>query len=84
VTLDPDVLFAGPRGRGLLVRLFDDVAIRTLTMRADASDGRASVIAGGGPDETAWLRSSPATTSVAIEWRRSSGGATKISVGECR
>lgn len=37
MTLDPDVLLAGPRGRGLLVHLFDDVAIRTLTMCADAS-----------------------------------------------
>ena len=70
MTLDPDVLLAGPRGRGLLVHLFDDVAIRTLTMRADASDGKASVIAGWGPDETVWLRSSPAATSAVVEWRR--------------
>ncbi len=84
MTLDPDALLGGPRGFGVLVRLFDDVAIRTLTVRVDASDGRAAVIAGGGPDETVWLRSSPASTSAAIEWRRSSGGDTKVSAGECR
>ncbi|NYI40932.1 hypothetical protein [Demequina lutea] len=39
MTLDPDVLLAGPRGRGLLVHLFDDVAIRTLRMRADSAAG---------------------------------------------
>jgi hypothetical protein len=70
VTLDPDVLLAGPRGRGLLVHLFDDVAIRTLTMRVDVSDGKASVISGWGPDETVWLRDNPAATSAAVEWRR--------------
>ena len=70
MTLDPDVLLAGPRGRGLLVRLFDDVAIRTLTARVDVSDGKASVIAGWAPDETVWLRSSPAATSAVVEWRR--------------
>jgi hypothetical protein len=40
VTLDPDVLLAGPRGRGVLVHLFDDVAIRTLVNRADAPANR--------------------------------------------
>ena len=40
MTLDTQTLLAGPRGRGLLVHLFDDVAVRTLIMRADSS-GRA-------------------------------------------
>lgn len=45
MTLDPDVLLAGPRGRSLLVHLFDDVAIRTLTLRADsAADGGTSSV----------------------------------------
>jgi len=39
MTLDAQTLLAGPRGRGLLVLLFDDVAIRTLTMRADSAAG---------------------------------------------
>ncbi len=33
--VDADVLLAGPRGRGLLVHLIDDVAVLTLIMRAD-------------------------------------------------
>jgi len=35
MTLDAAALLAGPRGRGMLVRLFDDATIRTLMMRAD-------------------------------------------------
>ena len=70
MTLDPDVLLAGPRGRRLLMHPFDDVAIRTLTARVDVSDGKASVIAGWAPDETVWLRSNPAATSSVLEWRR--------------
>jgi hypothetical protein len=44
MTLYQDVLLAGPRGRGLLVHLFDDVAIRTLSTRAysAASRGKSS------------------------------------------
>lgn len=37
MNLDADALLSGPRGRGLLALLFDDVAIRTLTMRADSA-----------------------------------------------
>ncbi len=40
------------------------------TTRIDVSDGTASVIAGWGPDETVWLRDSPAATSAEVEWRR--------------
>ncbi len=40
------------------------------TTRINVSDGTASVIAGWGPDETVWLRDSPAATSAAVEWRR--------------
>jgi hypothetical protein len=34
------------------------------------SEGKASVIAGWAPDETVWLRASPAATSAAVDWRR--------------
>lgn len=33
--LDTEALLAGPRGRGLLVHLYEDAAIRSLVMRAD-------------------------------------------------
>lgn len=56
MTLDLDVLLVGPRGRGLLVHLFDDVAIRTVTMRADAS---ADASANSGASGCQWGFSSP-------------------------
>jgi hypothetical protein len=39
------------------------------TTRVEVSDGRSSVIAGWNPDETVWLRGSPAPTSAVVEWR---------------
>ena len=40
------------------------------TTRITVAEGKASVIAGWAPDETAWLRASPAATSAPVEWRR--------------
>ncbi|NTV38864.1 MAG: hypothetical protein HGA51_02760 [Demequinaceae bacterium] len=46
MNLDVEALLAGPRGRGLLVLLFDDVALRSLVMRADsaASQGASAMV----------------------------------------
>ncbi len=40
MTLDAAALLAGPRGRGLLVHLYDDPTIRGLMMRADSAVDR--------------------------------------------
>jgi hypothetical protein len=44
--------------------------VAAATTRIDVADRTASVIAGWPPDETVWLRSSPAAASAAVEWRR--------------
>jgi hypothetical protein len=44
--------------------------LEAATTRIAVSEGKASVIAGWAPDETVWLRDSPAATSAPVEWRR--------------
>ncbi len=54
--VDADVLLAGPRGRGLLVHLIDDVAVRTLIMRADFArrSGTSAMLYASAPARPGW------------------------------
>ncbi len=54
--VDAEVLLAGPRGRGLLVHLLDDAAVRTLTMRADFAgrSGTSAMLYASAPARPGW------------------------------